>query len=401
MPRAGEEIDPEPVEDQPPEAIPHSSPLPLPQPSPISESTVNQVAVSPLPGAAPAFSTVVFNPPDPQTIAMTEPVEVQAVTVQPVEVVALTPEAEVRPVAVTFQGSENGVVVVPAEPQPVAVATPVAVTPVVATTPVTATPVVTASVTTPVTTPIVTTPVVESGGLPTPSVVPATSEAKPEPIPTPMLRSHSTHTSKPFTITPLPNAVSYPTQRHSPLPSSNYSHGYSAIPTMRTISQRGPQRSSLNLTPTMKSTRSIRNSQKTENSAHTPVTSPVEARPEDVPHPVQLVQPVQPVQPVQTVQPVTPLSASKCVVIDDADFSLTNEVTDSAPHTPIVLPVPVMDNSEPVVVIPEASAVADMDGQNRDDFGKSANVEFGGIQQLPTVPSGLPSIINADAMESE
>ena len=60
-----------------------------------------------------------------------------------------------------------------------------------------------------------------------------------------------------------------------------------------------------------------------------------------------------------------------------------------------------MDNSEPVVVIPEASAVADMDGQNRDDFGKSANVEFGGIQQLPTVPSGLPSIINADAMESE
>ena len=417
MPRVGEEIVPESdIHEEPPQAIPQPSPLPLPQPSPVSESTVNQVAVSDLPGSTPVFSTVVFNPPEPAQLEPVQPVGVQIEPLQSVDVqiepvqlepvqpveVSVAHEAEMRPMTVTFQGSENGVAVVPA-------VTPAApVVPAVTS----AAPVVPAV--TPAA-PVVATPAMESGGLPTPSAAPAASEVKPEPIPKPMLRSNSTHTSKPFVITPLPNAVSHTPQRNSSGLSSNYSHGYSAIPTMKSISQqRLLPRAPLNTTPTMKSTRSIRNSQKTENSSHTPLVSPVEVRPaekapqpmevrpaEKAPQPVQEVQSVQAAQPVQVMPSVTPMTTSTCVVIDDADFSLTNEMADSMSHTPLVLPVPVMGESEPAVVIPEANAVGVMDDQNRDDFGKASGVEFEGIQQLPTVPSGLPTIINVDAMENE
>ena len=256
---------------------------------------------------------------------------------------------------------------------------------------------------------------------PLPTATPA-----PEPIPTPTPVPQPTPTPTP-TATPVPQAVP---QRAGF--GTMHSHASVYSPTLRDIQQRtshaprpllslrtqGPSRSSLG--EVRRSYTS--NTSRTSLSPHaTPVAEPIpqsfapplQGGAPQISEPVpQSFAPEQPLHVTPIAQPIpqsfappqqaTPVPT--CMVIDDADFSLTYEMDDNdnsyAPIASVVPEAPATNQKS--ILSPDVMINNDISASHILNRLEKTNVGMlGAVHDLPDVPSGLPSVINHDVAQVE
>ena len=258
-----------------------------------------------------------------------------------------------------------------------------------------------------------------------PPPLPASTPA-PEPIPTPTPVTQPTATPTP-TATPVPQAGP---QRAGF--GTTHSHASVYAPTLRDIQQRTSHTPRLLLSlRTQGSSRSslgevrrsyTSNTSRSSLSPHaTPVAEPIpqsfapplQGGTPQISEPVpQSFAPEQPLHVTPIAQPIpqsfappqqaTPVPT--CMVIDDADFSLTYEMNDNdnsyAPIASVVPEAPAANQKS--ILAPDVMINNDISASHILNSLERTNVGMlGAVHDLPDVPSGLPSVINHDVAQVE